>query len=56
MRKAIAASKTKEEIGKLDVPLYAQYRNYGRRPNFLEALHHLYTTWKPQFVYGAGQE
>ena len=56
MRKAIAASKTKEEIGKLDVPLYAQYRNYGRRPNFLEALHHLYTTGKPQFVYGAGQE
>ena len=56
VRKAIAAGKTKEEIGKLDVPRYAQYRNYGRRANFLEALHHLYTTGKPQFVYGAGQE
>ena len=55
VKKAIAAGRTREEIGKMEFPQYASLRNYNRRANFLEALHHLYTTGKPQFPYGAGQ-
>jgi cyclase len=55
VKKAIAAGKSREEIRKLEFPQYATLRNYNRRENFLEALHHLYTTGKPLFPYGAGQ-
>ena len=51
VKKAIAEGKSKEEIAKLEFPDHAKRRNYGRRANFLEALHHLYTTGKPMFAY-----
>ena len=55
VKKAIAAGKSRDEIRKLEFPSYATLRNYNRRENFLEALHHLYTTGKPLFPYGAAQ-
>jgi cyclase len=51
VKKAMAEGKSKEEIAKMDFPQYASLRNYGRRANFLEALHHLYMTGKPLFSY-----
>jgi cyclase len=51
VKKAIAEGRSKEEIRKMDFPQYASLRNYNRRANFLEALHHLYTTGKPLFPY-----
>jgi glyoxylase-like metal-dependent hydrolase (beta-lactamase superfamily II) len=51
VKKAIAAGRSKEEIAKMEFPQYAGLRNYGRRANFLAALHHLYTTGKPLFPY-----
>jgi cyclase len=48
---AIAAGKSKEDVAKMDFPQYAGLRNYDRRSPFLEALHHLYTTGKPQYPY-----
>lgn len=55
VKRAIAEGKTREEIGRMEFPQFADLRNYNRRANFLEALHHLYTTGRPQFPYGAGQ-
>ncbi len=54
VKKAIAEGKSKEEIRELAFPQYSGLRNYNRRKNFLEALHHLFTTGKPQFPYGEG--
>jgi cyclase len=51
VKKAMAAGRSKEEIAKMDFPQHASLRNYNRRANFLEALHHLYTTGKPMFSY-----
>jgi cyclase len=51
VKKAMAAGRSKEEIAKMDFPQHASLRNYNRRANFLEALHHLYTTGKPLFSY-----
>jgi glyoxylase-like metal-dependent hydrolase (beta-lactamase superfamily II) len=55
VKKAIAEGKSKDEIRKLEFPQYAHLRNYNRRENFLEAMHHLFTTGKPMFPYGDGQ-
>ncbi|MBI5908435.1 MAG: MBL fold metallo-hydrolase [Betaproteobacteria bacterium] len=51
VKQAIAEGKSAAEIRKLDFPQYVTLRNYNRRENFLEALHHLYTTGKPKFPY-----
>jgi len=51
VKKAIAEGKSKEEIEKLDFSQHANLRNYDRRRPFLAALHHLYTTGKPQYPY-----
>lgn len=55
VKQAIAEGKTREEIGKMEFPQFASLRNYGRRANFLEAMHHLFTTGKPQFAYGSAE-
>ena len=55
VKNAIVAGRSREEIRTLAFPQYAGLRNYNRRENFLEALHHLYTTGRPLFPYGAGQ-
>lgn len=54
VKQAIAEGKSADEIRKLPFPQYADLRNYNRRENFLEALHFLFTTGKPQFPYGEG--
>ena len=53
VKQAIADGRTKAEIANLDFPEFAGLRNYDRRRGFLQALHHLFTTGKPQFPYGA---
>lgn len=55
VKKAMAEGKSRAEIEKLDFSKYATLRNYDRRAPFLAALHHLYTTGKPQFPYGEAQ-
>ena len=51
VKKAIADGRGRDEIAKLDFPELAGLRNYNRRANFLAALHHLFTTGKPEFAY-----
>ena len=52
VKAALARGMSKEEMVKtLRFAQYANLRNYDRIDVFIEALHHLFTTGKPMFVY-----